>query len=188
MTKNTDERSSGGDHHKSQLKKKKNVSRLGGSGLSLAAFAKAKSRNNNYNPAIIKRQKEFHKNAKNVNKFKKMMKRENQPNDPALAQRLIENLNETEGDKEKDKGERRRKKDSAFSLEELYKKTNEEKEKERREREAALRIKKEETEKAEARRKAMREKMFKKTRKGQPVMKYRIEHLLETINAADKKS
>lgn len=56
MTKNTDERSSGGDHHKNQLKKKKNVSRLGGSGLSLAAFAKAKSRNNNYNPAIISTQ------------------------------------------------------------------------------------------------------------------------------------
>lgn len=39
---------------------------------------------------LTERQKEFHKNAKNVNKFKKMMKRENQPNDPALAQRLIE--------------------------------------------------------------------------------------------------
>ena len=97
---------------------------------------------------------------------------------------LLQNVNETNEDK--DTIVRRKKKDSAFSLEELYKKKHEEKEKERMEREAVLRAKKEEREKAEARRKAMREKMLKKTRKGQPVMKYRIEHLLETIQGSTK--
>lgn len=81
---------------------------------------------------------------------------------------------------------KRTKKDSALSLEELYKKKHEEKEKERMEREAAIRAKQEGKEKAEARRKALREKMLKKTRKGQPVMKYRIEHLLETIQGSTK--
>ncbi|TKY61829.1 DNA ligase [Spatholobus suberectus] len=183
------------DNHNKEKKhimmKKKNISRLGGSGLSLDAFANAKSKNNHYNPALIKKQRELYKNAKNVNKFKKLLKQQNQQNDPSLAQRLIENVNETE--ECKDKHERRKKKNGALSLEELYKKQHEEKENERMEREAVLRVKKEEREQAEARRKAMREKMLKKTRKGQPVMKYRIEHLLETIqastkNAADSKS
>jgi hypothetical protein len=44
----------------------------------------------------------------------------------------------------------------------------------------------EEREKAEARRKSAREKMFKKTQAGQPVMKYRIEHLLETIEKSTR--
>ncbi|KAG4913661.1 hypothetical protein AAZX31_19G193800 [Glycine max] len=174
------------DKQKQIMTKKKNISRLGGSGLSLDAFANAKSKNNLYNPAIIKKQREFYKNAKNVNKFKKLVKQQNQQNDPSLAQRLKENVNETE--ENKDKSERRKRKNSALSLEELYKKQHEEKEKERMEKEAVLRVKKEDREQAEAQRKAMREKMLKKTRKGQPVMKYRIEHLLETIQGSTKSS
>ncbi|XP_020212941.1 protein PXR1 [Cajanus cajan] len=187
--KKNEERSNNHDKKKKHIMmKKKNISRLGGSGLSLDAFANAKSKNNHYNPAIIKKQREFYKNAKNVNKFKKLLK---QQNDPSLAQKLVENVKES--GEYKDKGERR-KKNSSLSLEELYKKQREEKEKERMEREAVLRVKKEEREQAEVRRKTMREKMLKKTRKGQPVMKYRIEHLLETIQgstkngAADRKS
>ncbi|KAK7396845.1 hypothetical protein VNO78_18006 [Psophocarpus tetragonolobus] len=175
------------DNQKNKKKKhimmKKNISRLGGGGLSLDAFASAKSNNNHYNPALIKKQREFYKNAKNVNKFKKLLKQQNQQNDPSLAQRLIENVNETKEYKDKSA---KTKKNSARSLEELYKKQHEEKERERMEREAVQRIKKEEREQAEARRKAMREKMLKKTRKGQPVMKYRIEHLLETIQGSTK--
>jgi len=71
-----------------------------------------------------------------------------------------------------------------YSLEELYEKKCGEEEKARMEREAIIKAKKEARERAEARRKALREKMFKKTRKGQPVMKYRIEHLLETIQGS----
>ncbi|RDX93667.1 hypothetical protein CR513_24033, partial [Mucuna pruriens] len=176
------------DHNNKKKKhimmKKKNLSRLGGSGLSLDAFANAKSKNNHYNPALIKKQREFYKNAKNVNKFKKLLKQQNQQSDPSLAERLVENGNETE--EYKDQSERGKKKNSAFSLEELYKKQHEEKEKERMEREAVLRVKKQEREQAETRRKALREKMLKKTRKGQPVMKYRIEHLLESIQGSTK--
>lgn len=97
---------------------------------------------------------------------------------------VLQSENGTEEDH--DMSKKRTKKDSGFSLEELFRKKHEEKEKERMEREAAIRAKKEEIEKTEARRKAMREKMLKKTRKGQPVMKYRIEHLLETIQGSTK--
>lgn len=44
------------DKKKQIMTKKKNISRLGGSGLSLDAFANAKSKNNLYNPAIISTQ------------------------------------------------------------------------------------------------------------------------------------
>ncbi|KAF7804814.1 stress response protein NST1 [Senna tora] len=169
---------------KKNMMRKKNMTRLGGGGLSLEAFANAKSKDNHYNPALIKKQREFYKNAKNVKKFKKLLKRENPQNDLSSAQRRIQNENGSEEGQGMSK--KRPKKDSALSLEELYKKKHEEKEKERVEREAAIKAKKEEVEEAEARRKAMREKMLKKTRKGQPVMKYRIEHLLETIQASTK--
>lgn len=73
-----------------------------------------------------------------------------------------------------------------FSLRELYEKKHEEEEKERMEREAIIQAKKEEREKADARRKATRQMMFKKTRSGQPVMKYRIEHILESLQGASR--
>lgn len=176
------------DRPKSKTMKKKktnnNLPRLGAGGLSLHAFANAKSKDNHYNPALIKKHREFYKNAKKVNKFKKLLKQQNGQNDVSLNQRTIESENEVEGDRDKNK--KRIKKDASLSLEELYKKKHEEKERERMEREAAIMAKKEEIEKTESQRKAMREKMFKKTRKGQPVMKYRIEHLLETIQGSTK--
>ena len=70
------------------------------------------------------------------------------------------------------------------SLQELYERKHEEKEKARMEKEAIIAAKKEEQERAKARRNATREKMLKRTQKGQPVMKYRIEHLLKTIGAS----
>lgn len=74
------------------------------------------------------------------------------------------------------------------NLEELYEKKRQEEEQARTEREAVIQTKKEEREKAEAQRKELRAKMFKKTRYGQPVMKYRIEHLLQTIQGSSKNS
>jgi len=60
MTKNNDERS---DNHEDKQKrltmkknKRRNVSRLGGSGLSLNAFANAKSNSSGYNPSLISMQ------------------------------------------------------------------------------------------------------------------------------------
>jgi F0F1-type ATP synthase membrane subunit b/b' len=63
----------------------------------------------------------------------------------------------------------------------LYKQTREEMERVRKEREAMFQAKKEAKEEAESRRKEAKGKMLRKTRHGQPVMKYRIEHLLESI-------
>jgi hypothetical protein len=72
------------------------------------------------------------------------------------------------------------KKRIAHSLKEEYEKKCAEDEKAKKERDAEIQAKREHREKSEAKRKELREKMFKKTRSGQPVMRYRIEHLLET--------
>lgn len=168
---------------KSISMKKKNMMRLGGVGLSLEAFANAKSIRNNYNPALIKKQREFYKNAKYVRKFKKKLKQQNQQDNLSSVVRPMKDENETgEGSKMMKKN---KKKSGSYSLKELYEKQHEEKEKARIERESVIKAKKEEREKAEARRKAEREKMYKKTRHGQPVMKYRIEHLLQTIQGSN---
>jgi hypothetical protein len=97
---------------------------------------------------------------------------------------LLQAENENrEGSKMMNKNKR-----SKNSLKELYEKRREEEEKARIEREAILKAKKEERERSESRRKAAREKMFKKTRHGQPVMKYRIEHLLKLVQGSNGNS
>ena len=75
----------------------------------------------------------------------------------------------------------KRKKSNLQAIREYVEKKRAEAEKVKMEREAMIQAQKEERARAEARRKAQREKMFKKTRSGQPVMKYRIEHLLHGI-------
>lgn len=75
-------------------------------------------------------------------------------------------------------------KNGARNLKELYEKKRDEEEKARMEREAMIEAKKEKIRVTEDRRKSLKEKMYKKTRFGQPVMKYRIEHLLETIQGS----
>ena len=59
-------------------------------------------------------------------------------------------------------------------------------EKEWIEMQAVIQAKKEEREKAEAQRTAVREKMFRKMWAGQPFLNCRIEHLLETIQNSSK--
>ncbi|PON57180.1 hypothetical protein PanWU01x14_175940 [Parasponia andersonii] len=54
----------------SMKKKPKNWKR----GFSLEASADANSKRNYYNPALIKKNQEFYKNAKYISKFKKSMK------------------------------------------------------------------------------------------------------------------
>ncbi|KAM0894017.1 hypothetical protein ACQ4PT_024753 [Festuca glaucescens] len=166
--------------------KKRNEQRLGGKGgaLSLAAFANAKSRNTGYNPALIKKQKEFYRNAKLISKYKKSRKQQDQSNCPPSFP-----IREEGGDDAKDapKPHDKMKKRTSQSLNVEYEKKRVEDEKERRERDAIIQAKKEEREKSEAKRKELREKMFKRTRSGQPVMKYRIEHLLETAIESSNK-
>ncbi|KAK9281683.1 hypothetical protein L1049_004587 [Liquidambar formosana] len=168
-----------------KTKKMKNMRRLGGGGLSLETFLNAKSKSSQYNPAMIKKQREFYKNAKYVSKYKKSLKQQNQQNDFSLAIRPREDDNKT-GDASC--MNKKNKKNKTYSLRELYEKKQEEEEKARTEREAIIQAKKEEKERAESQRRATREKMFKKTRSGQPVMKYKIEHLLETIQGSTKNS
>ncbi|XP_017969932.1 PREDICTED: rRNA-processing protein FYV7 [Theobroma cacao] len=169
------------------MKKQKNMKRLGGTGLSLQAFVNAKSTTNHYNPALIKKKREFYKNAKFVNKYRKSLKQQSQGNDLPSAVKPPEDENEDIDDSNRT-NKRNKKKNSSHSLRELYEKEREEKEKARMEREAIVQAKKEQKEKAEAQRKAGKKQMFKKTRHGQPVMKYRIQHLLQSIQSSSSAS
>ncbi|CAN6558609.1 unnamed protein product [Malus baccata var. baccata] len=189
----------------STMKKKKNMRRMGGQGLSLEAFASAKSNSSYFNPALIKKQKEFYKNSKYVNKYKKSLKQQ-QSNPPLAISRFEEEMETEDGQKESETGyvskkenetecgskmsknDKKKKKYGARSIMKMYEMKHEDEQKERMEREAIIQAKKEGREKAEARRKPSREKMLKKTHKGQPVMKYRIQHLLETIQGSSKQA
>ncbi|CAI9108027.1 OLC1v1007536C1 [Oldenlandia corymbosa var. corymbosa] len=168
-------------------KTKKNMQRLGGRGLSLEAFANAKSHNPNaYNPAIIKKQKEFYKNAKYVKKYKSLLKQEKQQNEVPTTRRPrpFELRNESGEVADGKRDRKKEKKSEAQVLEEIANKQREEQERARIEREASVLAKQDEKQRSEARRKSLKEKMFKKTKSGQPVMKYRIEHILETLQGS----
>ncbi|CAH9111485.1 unnamed protein product [Cuscuta epithymum] len=163
---------------------KKNMQRLGGKGLSLEAFVNAKTSNGNYNPSLIKKQKEFYKNAKFVKKYKKMVKQQGDHSASSVSKRITEELNEGGEAGNVDQNNDTSKRYKPRSLKELYEKKREEEEKVRMEREATIQAKTEERKRAEERRKQTRQNMFKKTRSGQPVMKYRIEHLLQTLQGS----
>ncbi|RAL45091.1 unnamed protein product [Cuscuta campestris] len=171
-------------HSMKNKKMKKNLRRLGGKGLSLEAFVNAKTKSGNYNPSLIKKQKEFYKNAKFVKKYKRLVKAHDEPSEPSVSKRISEELNETVEADIPDQKNDKSKRNKPRSIKELYEKRHEEEEKKRIEREAIIQAKKEERERAEVRRKQERQKMFKKTKSGQPVMKYRIEHLLQTLQGS----
>ncbi|XP_039135682.1 rRNA-processing protein FYV7 [Dioscorea cayenensis subsp. rotundata] len=171
-------------HKYKKTNRKRNEKRLGGRGLSLEAFANAKSGPSGYNPSIIKKQREFYRNAKFVSKYKKLVQDQSQSgNHLSLAPKLED---DDEGENEMDLSNRRnnkknKKKNNLQSVREEFEKKQAEKEKARMEKEALMQAKKEERARAEAKRKTLRENMFKRTRSGQPVMKYRVSHLLEGI-------
>ena len=96
----------------------------------------------------------------------------------------MQERNETEEATDLDHNIKKRKKNSAKSLRDLYEEKRQEAEKARLEREASIQAKKKERQRAEARRKSLKKKMFKKTKSGQPVMKHRIEHLLQMIQGS----
>ncbi|XP_020101250.1 uncharacterized protein LOC109719129 [Ananas comosus] len=174
----------GGEGERSEWKEKKkrrwrNEKRLGGKGgsLSLEAFANAKSNPSGYNPSIIKKQREFYRNAKFVKKYKKTLTQQGQPSD----HKTIPDLEEDGTSENVRKRSKKKKKQTLPSLEEEYKKKRAEQEKAKMEKELIIRAEEEARAKAESKRKDLRKKMFKKTRSGQPVMKYRIQHLLEGL-------
>ena len=99
-----------------------------------------------------------------------------------------EKENATGGGSKMSKNDKKKRKYGARSIMKMYEMKHEDEQKERMEREAIIQAKKEEQEKAEARRKSAREKMLKKTHRGQPVMWYRIQYLLETIQGSSKQA
>ncbi|KAI0504016.1 hypothetical protein KFK09_014963 [Dendrobium nobile] len=168
----------GGDYIRNR---KKNEKRIGGKALSLAAFANAKSRPSGYNPSFIKKQREFYRNAKCINKFKKSVKRDSQFEERRHSLPNIEATNEDDENVLKSRKINKKKKTSLKALGEEVEEKRAEAEKLRMEREAMIQAKKEERAKAEAKRKFLRDNMSKRTRSGQPVMKYRIQHILEGL-------
>lgn len=122
---------------------------------------------------LSEKQKEFYKNAKYVSKFRKSVKQQNIDDKNETGE--SSKVDDDDDDKQKGKSNKR------IGVEDLYKQTREEMEKVRKEREASFQAKKEAKEEAESRRKVAKGKMMRKTRHGQPVMKYRIDHLLESI-------
>ncbi|KAJ0977645.1 hypothetical protein J5N97_013119 [Dioscorea zingiberensis] len=175
----------GNAHNYKMTNRKRNEKRMGGKGLSLEAFANAKSGPSGYNPWIIKKQREFYRNAKFVSKYKKSVQQQSHSgNHLPVAPKLEDDDDEGENGMNfpsKKKNKKDKKKNSLQSMREEFELRQAEEEKARMEREAIMQSKKEGRARAEAKRKTLRENMFKKTRFGQPVMKYRIKHLLEGI-------
>lgn len=202
---------------------------LGGKGLSLPAFANAKSKPA-FNPAELRKQREYYKNAKNVKKYRKLVKRleneehnnqlqidmttsefhndeaeaeaeekmktikkhpyisdvyDNEEAVPANDQKV--NIKEMSGHYQKHKSKNSdNSKNTLEKMRKEYEKQQQEKERLRKEREAELAAKRAAQEKAEAKRKDMKSKMCRRTKSGQPIMKFRMEHLLERIQNSNQ--
>lgn len=147
--------------------------------VTVTVYFVASSASINWLVSFLEKQREFYKNAKYISKFNKSVKKEGQQ----IELKVGDGSENTSGANKRSKS---RDNKAKYSLGEIYKKKSEELEKERREREAVIKAKNEERQAKEARRKADKVKMFKKTRHGQPVMKYRIERLLESIQGSQR--
>lgn len=190
--------------------KLKNQQWLKRHGISSQAFGNAKSEGS-YNPHLIKKQRELYRNAKLIKKFKKSVKQQSSDNsmlqvsvpeidDPEIElvgdgqQKLkrhstgqergglhgdVQQGQSQHADQERRKG---KKKTTLQFVREEYEKRRAEEEKAKMEREAIAKARQEEKERVMAKRKELRGQMFKKTRSGQPVMKFRIQHMLEGIS------
>ncbi|XP_042380552.1 uncharacterized protein LOC121973020 [Zingiber officinale] len=154
-------------HGKDRLRKR-HERRLGGKGLSIEAFADAKARCSCYNPLLML----------------DVLGLYIIPKWPMGFYILFSSMevDQTESPPKQSKT----KKKPFRSLKEEYEKKHAEDEKARMEREGIIHAKKEKSAKNEAKWKTRREKMFKKTRSGQPVMKFRIEHILEGLFESSK--
>lgn len=186
--------------------KLKNQQWLKKHGILSQGFGNAKAQGS-YNPHLIKKQRELYRNAKLIKKFKKSVKQQN-PENSALKVPVTE-MDDTEieldgedqrkqilpVDKESrglhedvqqeqiqlDDQKRRKKNKTLQCVREEYERRRAEEEKAKMEREAIAKARQEEKERAMAKRKELRGHMFKKTRSGQPVMKFRIQHMLDGI-------
>ncbi|KAG6417853.1 hypothetical protein SASPL_120048 [Salvia splendens] len=129
------------------------------------------------------KQREFYRNAKHVKKYKKSINQQGHRSNSFNARELLESEDVADGGDRASQKKMKYKK-NARNLKELYEKKHDEQERGRMEKEAMMQAKKTEREAAEARRRALKEKIYKKTRSGQPVMKYKIERMLESIHGS----
>ncbi|XP_024524517.1 uncharacterized protein LOC112344304 [Selaginella moellendorffii] len=142
----------------------------GGKGASKEAV---KSRSS-YNPCEIKKKREFYQNAKKVQKYKKLKKELDPQNEDGA------------GGSRSQIGGRRHRKRGFSSLERLrgeYERKKEEVEVVKEERAKENVARQQAREHSEKLRKQTKAKMFKKTSKGQPVMKFRLEQILNNVKS-----
>lgn len=174
----------------------------GGGGLSLDAFVNAKSKPR-VNPSDIRKRREYYENAKKVKQYKTLVKHLPQQEQKSIDEDLGggPNTGKEEGDFNDDpisndnashirgtsfpaKREKNKKKKGRNALEGVrqdFMKKKQETQKLEEEREEALKAKEAARIKALQTRKDLKEKMFKRTNSGQPLMKHRLEHILESI-------
>ncbi|CAN5963013.1 unnamed protein product [Sphagnum jensenii] len=154
--------------------KKRNLLGGGGGGLSLEALAFCK--NKPFATASqIRKQRELYQNAKKVQKYRKTVKHlaeEGHKFEPCIGLTTSDAEVETRGRVQ-----------VQSKLEKLRQQSEkkEEEEKLRTEKREAIARQQEACDKAQCERKDAQRKMRKKTQRGQPVMKHRIEHLLDTL-------
>ncbi|KAH7283361.1 hypothetical protein KP509_34G003300 [Ceratopteris richardii] len=183
---------------KKKMKDKKSRQRLGGigGGLTLPAFVNAKSRPR-FNPAEIRKRREQFEDAKKIRKYRKLLKslpqqeqrnnmEESSDVEAKIPIQVVSNDNTIQQKNPSDlvKKERRVLTKRSNILEVLrkdYLKKKEEEDRLKAERMEALKLKEEQRVKAFQERKNLKSKMFKRTKSGQPLMKHRLQHVLECI-------
>lgn len=174
--------------------------RLGGKGLSLDAFVRAKGKPR-YNPSDIRKHREHYENAKKVKTYRTMIKQIPQLEQDAQKdigmqeERLDYNANvlgcnssftrESHPQAKRLPAHKNKKwKNGNNTLERMrhdYMERKQDEEKLKQAREEAQREKDEADKMALKKRKELKVKMFKKTSTGQPLMKHRLEHILERL-------
>eukprot|EP00250_Pteridium_aquilinum_P003819 c14098_g1_i1 orf=78-653(+) len=181
-------------------KKRKSRQRLGGGGgLSLPAFVNAKSKPR-LNPADVRKKREHYENAKKVKKYRKLVKHTPHQEQKTSTEESIGGSNTdkyivhvptsdsnasqqrlTSDFVKKTKCLSGKRRNALEGLRQDFIKKKQEEDRVKAERMEALKVKEEARIKATQRRKDFKAKMFKRTNSGQPLMKHRLQHILESL-------
>ncbi|MCO5558948.1 hypothetical protein L7F22_012539 [Adiantum nelumboides] len=159
------------------MTKEKIRQRLGSAGgsITLPAFVNAKSKPR-FNPAVLRKKSKQFENAKTIKKYKKLancLPNEEGFSGVPVTEQKVTHVSKRYGPT---KG-----KNVIEALRKDFVEKKEEKDRLRAERLEALKIKEEARAKALQVRKNLKAKMFKRTSSGQPLMKHRVQHILDSI-------
>lgn len=176
---------------------RKRKKRLGGKGLGLEAFVKAKSKPSVI-PSDIKKRREYLENAKTLKKYKTMInqlpkqdseqgpstsEKQPDPNSSSIGRDISHRECHTSA-KKPTLHRNHESKERSNPLQRTRQKFLQKKQaaaKLKHERDECLQAKEEAQKKALQTRKELKSQMFKRTNTGQPVMKHRLQHILECL-------